>query len=328
MRASRRGRAIRRARLCDLTTRDERLFVVERKGRIWVLVNGRRLPRPSSTSRTASRSSASRRPPVARVRPRLRDRPGLFYVDYTDLRASDRRRGVSRALGIRTSPTPRRRAAFSSFQTRRSRHHGGLVLFGPDGRLWIGQGDGGDSSSTHFPAQELDNLHGKILRIDPRPHGDRPYRIPSGQPLRRASGTRRDLGLRPTEPLALRIRPDERGARHRRRRAAESPRRSTSPRAQGSTSGGVASRERHPMRLGVNGPPSCNDIVSPAIELVRGAAPVQRAEPRLPTSTRGRPRRRPAPRRPANPCAASSRVSRSRPGADRPRRPPSVRRLL
>ncbi len=43
-------------------------------------------------------------------------------------------------------------------------HNGGDLHFGPDGYLYIGFGDGGSSSST---AQDMGNLLGKMLRIDP-----------------------------------------------------------------------------------------------------------------------------------------------------------------
>lgn len=43
-------------------------------------------------------------------------------------------------------------------------HNGGDIHFGPDGYLYIGLGDGGSSSST---SQNLNNLLGKMLRIDP-----------------------------------------------------------------------------------------------------------------------------------------------------------------
>jgi glucose/arabinose dehydrogenase len=57
-----------------------------------------------------------------------------------------------------------------------SNHNGGLLLFGPDpGSLYIGTGDGGGAGDPERNGQDLGSLLGKILRIDPRQAGSRPY---------------------------------------------------------------------------------------------------------------------------------------------------------
>lgn len=70
-----------------------------------------------------------------------------------------------------------------------SNHNGGPLVFGPDGFLYIGVGDGGGANDQHGATgngQRTDNLLGKILRIDVNtPNG---YRIPPDNPFVGKSG--------------------------------------------------------------------------------------------------------------------------------------------
>ena len=45
-------------------------------------------------------------------------------------------------------------------------HNGGMIAFGPDGFLYIGMGDGGDGNDPGNRAQNIEELLGKMLRID------------------------------------------------------------------------------------------------------------------------------------------------------------------
>jgi glucose/arabinose dehydrogenase len=80
-----------------------------------------------------------------------------------------------------------------------AQHNGGQLVFGPDGDLWISVGDGGSAGDPFDNAQSLQSLLGKILRIDPRPLGSRPYRIPADNPFVSKRGARGEIwafGLR------------------------------------------------------------------------------------------------------------------------------------
>src|SRR5206468_8989617 len=76
-------------------------------------------------------------------------------------------------------------------------HNGGQLVFGPDGDLYIGLGDGGSAGDPMDNGQSLQTLLGKILRISPRPAEGDPYTVPDGNPF--ADGPAReiwDYGLR------------------------------------------------------------------------------------------------------------------------------------
>jgi glucose/arabinose dehydrogenase len=59
-------------------------------------------------------------------------------------------------------------------------HNGGDLMFGPDGFLYAGFGDGGGSGDPLGNGQDDTNLHGSIIRIDVS--GDTTYSIPADNP--------------------------------------------------------------------------------------------------------------------------------------------------
>ena len=109
-----------------------------------------------------------------------------FYVSYTaegngELRIEEFRR--SRAHPARALPGTRRTVLV--VRQPEPIHNGGAIAFGPDGKLYIGAGDGGPSYDPENRGQDRGTLLGKLLRIEPRRVGPgRPYGIPKGNPYR------------------------------------------------------------------------------------------------------------------------------------------------
>lgn len=70
-----------------------------------------------------------------------------------------------------------------------SNHNGGCLMFGADGYLYAGTGDGGSGGDPNANAQNVNVLLGKILRIDINtPSGGNNYSIPPTNPFAGGGG--------------------------------------------------------------------------------------------------------------------------------------------
>ena len=70
-------------------------------------------------------------------------------------------------------------------------HKGGQLVFGPDGYLYIGLGDGGDAGDPLKNGQKLSTLLGKMLRIDV--DSGAPYKIPPTNPFIGRTGVKPEI---------------------------------------------------------------------------------------------------------------------------------------
>ena len=166
---------------------DSPLFVVERRGRIKVIVDGVEQPRAFVDLRRAVKFSGKGGEQgllSIAFAPDYGD-SGLLYVAYTDrfdaLRVVELRRSALDPLRIK----PHSARLVLRIPQPTTKHHGGLLLFGPDNRLYIGSGDGGPSGDPGNAAQDKRVLLGKILRIDPRqgpPQSEGKGRVAKGVP--------------------------------------------------------------------------------------------------------------------------------------------------
>lgn len=141
-----------------------RLYVVERRGLIHVLVHGRRRATPFLDVRRLIETGYVEQGLLSvAFHPRYPAVPRI-YVDYTD-REGDTRVVEYRVRAGRALPGTARlllRVA-QPFDN----HNGGQLQFGPDGKLWVGMGDGGSAGDPQNHAQNLGSRLGKLLRTDP-----------------------------------------------------------------------------------------------------------------------------------------------------------------
>jgi glucose/arabinose dehydrogenase len=119
-----------------------------------------------------------------------------LYLHYTD-RSGDHQVSELTMDGQRADPGSQR--SVLRIDDPFGNHNGGQLAFGPDRRLYLAFGDGGGGGDPEGNGQSLDSLLGKILRIDPRPGGGQPYRVPSDNPFVDRDGARPEIwayGLR------------------------------------------------------------------------------------------------------------------------------------
>jgi glucose/arabinose dehydrogenase len=158
------------------------LFVVEQTGAIRVLDNEvtQTLPFLDLASMI---SSGDERGVLSMAFPADYQTSHLFYVVFTNPTGDVEVDEFKRAANNPKRAVPGSRRKVISIRHRdASNHNGGQLQFGPDGYLYISIGDGGELTPRGWPAPDLHELRGKILRIDPKQHGAKPYRIPPDNP--------------------------------------------------------------------------------------------------------------------------------------------------
>ena len=157
------------------------LFVTEQAGRVMVSRGGRAVRHPFLDIRSLVSDDGGERGLLSIAFPPDYRRSGRLYVYYTDKAGNIRidefhRRGATRAA--RGS----RRLVIEIPHPVNANHNGGQLRFFGD-LLYFGTGDGGSGGDPPNNAQNKESLLGKLLRIDPRPGGGRPYSIPAGNPF-------------------------------------------------------------------------------------------------------------------------------------------------
>jgi glucose/arabinose dehydrogenase len=176
---------------------DDRLFVVEKGGRILLVEAGQVRETPFLDIRDRVGSGSSEQGLLSLAFPPDFVTSAVFYVDYTDL---DGNTVVARyRLGQQDPPVadPASEQVLLQIDQPAANHNGGQLQFGPGGYLYIGVGDGGRAGDPWGNAQNPDVLLGKLLRIDVA--GGDAYRIPPDNPFVDQSNVRPEiwaLGLR------------------------------------------------------------------------------------------------------------------------------------
>ncbi|HEX8940293.1 MAG TPA: PQQ-dependent sugar dehydrogenase [Candidatus Limnocylindrales bacterium] len=178
-----------------------RLFVVEQTGRIRIVRDGRILPSPFLDLSGSIVCCGEQGLLGLAFHPRYAD-DGRFYVYYT---ANDGTHDVTIAEYRRSASDPdvadpaSGRILVQVAHDQAANHDGGMLAFGPDGRLYAGLGDGGGAGGQFGTTRDLGTLLAKLIRLDvDHPAGGLPYGT-HGNPFVDRSGARPEIwawGLR------------------------------------------------------------------------------------------------------------------------------------
>jgi glucose/arabinose dehydrogenase len=172
-----------------------RLFVVEQTGGIRIIKDGALLPTPFldiSTKITAGGEQGllglAFDPDYAST--------GRFVVHYTDTNGDTHLSQFTVSSDPDVADPASEQVILTADQPYNN-HNGGQVLFGPDGMLYLGLGDGGSEGDPQGRGQDLSDLLGSILRLDVR--STSPYSVPPDNPFVGQAGVQPEVwsyGLR------------------------------------------------------------------------------------------------------------------------------------
>jgi glucose/arabinose dehydrogenase len=163
---------------------DDRLFVVEKPGRIRIVRDGGLAPEPFVDLTAQVRADGLEQGLLG-----LAFHPGFaangrVFVFYTDrggattiaeLHASGDRADPGTLQVLLSDPQPA------------ANHNGGMLEFGTDGYLYVALGDGGGANDQFGNGQRPDTRLGALLRIDV--DGGEPYAVPPDNPFVEGGGS-------------------------------------------------------------------------------------------------------------------------------------------
>ena len=171
-------------------TESSTFLIVEQRGTVVVAQGGRLLAEPFLDLRDQVSTGGERGLLGLALAPDYVE-SGRLFVNFTN---RDGHTVIARFL--RRDDDPRRADRDSRFDLRWpsgrrvleqpfSNHNGGHLMFGPDGYLYVGLGDGGSGGDPMNHAQRPESLLGKMLRldVDVPSNDDRGYRVPEDNPF-------------------------------------------------------------------------------------------------------------------------------------------------
>ena len=164
----------------------ERLFVVEQSGLVHLVVGGALQPTPFIDLSSLTNFDSQEMGLLGLAFDPAFASNGFFYVNYTRTVVEQIQTVVAR-FTVTSDPATATGADLATlmeklvFDQPYDNHNGGMLAFGPDGYLYVSSGDGGAAFDPENRAQNLNEYHGKLLRLDVS--GDGPATAPASNPF-------------------------------------------------------------------------------------------------------------------------------------------------
>jgi len=174
---------------------DPRLFIVEKGGAIRIVKDGSLLPTPF-LDLSARVSTGSEQGLLGLAFDPVYATNGRFVVHYTDVSGNTTVAAYRVSSDNPDVADPTSEVTLLTVEQPFANHNGGQILFGPDGMLYIGLGDGG-GGDPGGRGQSLADLLGDILRVDVT--SGTGYTVPPDNPFVGQTGARPEVwsaGLR------------------------------------------------------------------------------------------------------------------------------------
>jgi glucose/arabinose dehydrogenase len=156
-----------------------RVFVVEQGGRIRVVRDGAVVATPFLDIASRISSGGERGLLGLAFHPRYSEN-GRFFVNYTDQSGDTHIAEFRAPAGSDVADAASERPLLLVAQPF-ANHNGGGLAFGPDGKLYIGLGDGGSAGDPFGNGQNLATPLGKMLRVDV--DAGAPFGVPADNPF-------------------------------------------------------------------------------------------------------------------------------------------------
>jgi len=155
-----------------------RLYIVEKLGHIHLFENGQVSETPFINIEDRVNDNSNEMGLLGLAFHPNYSQNGFFYVNYTGEGGDT---FLSRFQASGDTADPDSEVILLRIEQPFPNHNGGVMVFGPDGYLYAGLGDGGAGGDPFGNAQSLDTLLGKILRIDV--DSAEPYAVPADNPF-------------------------------------------------------------------------------------------------------------------------------------------------